>query len=190
MGRIGDKKLQRAAQKLKTTELFTGNSDADRLLHKQLLFLAVAGLKPVCQVASGHFEAVSPAQRTSVPDNPKQVARLLDELGLVYKIKVTKHYVDVYAAKTPKSLTKMLKATDPNEVGLLFGFPQTAAAAFKNHDTDCLTTEEQNQIINELIDDARLHPLVCFKLSKKHYLNEIEVVKQWIRILKKFELVI
>lgn len=181
---INSTTLKAVAQKLATSHLFVGTSELDRFIHKQLLFLTAAGLKPVSQVTAGHWQEISGGHVT-VPDDVNKVKSLLKECRLAYHISPNRHALDVLVARDSVNLKKMLTCVNENEVGKLFGYPETAASAFKQ---GCLSLEKQEAILQQYYQDHRLINLFCFKMSKQHYHREMQTVERWFRLLAEFDL--
>lgn len=163
------------AERLLATPLFVGTTDNYRLGEKQMIFLVLAGLKPVSEAASGHWVEV-PGGRETVADDPDQVGAFLHSLGLAYQLSpLGTHATKALVSLRPDLLTEAERAVAINDTaryGELFGFPKTAADAFVRG--DILPEQQQDDLLNKAgITDS------YFCLSAKHYAEEIQVLRQW-----------
>lgn len=180
--------LSAIAHQIKTTSLFTGTSDADRFLHKQFLFLAVTGDKPASEIASGHWQKTATG-RIAVPDNIAEVEAFLNQLPIAYHIKVESFALSIWVATDQEILKQIMNATDNNQIGLLLGYPETAVNALCNSKDELLSLSEQESLLRQEVSDEQLLNLVCFRMSKQHYLAEFETVKRWYEILQRYALI-
>jgi hypothetical protein len=182
---MNDLELKKKAQLLKESYLFTDLSPAMSQLKKQVIFLVLAGLKPVGETTSSHW-AGAERGKVSASDNPVAVANFLDSLGLASRIAISNSYT--LAQMSLES--RLIEEYDSTEnlpvplmyerVGRLFGYPQTAAAAFAAHTVgqdSLLSGDEQSAI--ETQSGIPLSFGVSFRLSRSHWREEIEVMRQW-----------
>lgn len=81
------RRLLDSAAALRRTPYFSSEG-ADSPIEKQLIFYALAGVKPVSEVASFHAAWLSPEYAESRGDDQAGVAALLDSLGLHYDFRL------------------------------------------------------------------------------------------------------
>jgi hypothetical protein len=191
-------RLDECARVLKESDLFVGNSDLDRMIDKQLLFLLLSGEKKVCEVYSGHWENVE-GGRKAVADDPEKVKKLLDDLGLKYKLTVLEDIVVAIVAKDEKYIDIFLHG-DGEEQGVALGYPVTAARAWREHgkmglkgwetseESPLLTADEHDEKV-EKIEDEGVRKLAHFRLSKKNYEGELKTVERWGKLLGRYGLI-
>ena len=179
--------LQIIAAKLKKMPFFVGTNDLDRMLYKQLLFLVVAGIKPVCQVSAAYWQATTKGG-VAKPYERRVIASALEELGLVYHLQSDRHTLLVTASKEIAFVEKLLNTTDDIEAGKLFGYPATAIAAFPTRDQDCLSIEDQDAILFRLDPAHQFYNLPCFRMSKQHYRMELKAIECWLHVLRQYDL--
>jgi len=174
------KDLQAKTRVLLDSPYFTGVTDNYPFSEKRLIYLVLAGLKPVAEVQSGHWE-VRPGGRETVPDDPAKVGKLLDALGLAYNLASSKHATLAVVASTPELVEAYLQATELGEIGRLLGYPETAVVAFCAGEDELLPPEE----FAKALDSAGLQsPEVSFRLSRRHWKEELEQSKQWYAALQ------
>jgi hypothetical protein len=179
--RTFDSSLQREAELLRETALFDGSPLGRPLLEKQLIFLVLAGFKPVAQVASGHWMEVEGGRKT-VADDPREVGSFLKSLGLCYSLSsFDAHATDAIVALQPQLIDEYRHAQDATAVGRLFGYPETAVRAFESGGDALLSSTEQEQLER----DAGLPDgLTIFCLSRDHAAEELAVVTSWQEALR------
>lgn len=181
-------RLAKIAQQINNSSLFTGTSDADRFLHKQFLFLAVAGQKPVSQIASGHWQKTATG-RITVPDDVTKTKEFLDQLPLAYHIQIESFALSIWVATDQVTLDQTLKTTDNYEIGLLLGYPETAVHTLCYSKETLLPLAEQEKLLRQEVSDEQLLNLVCFRMSRQHYRTEFKTVKRWYEVLQQYGLV-
>jgi len=183
-----DIKLSEQAHMLKDSNLFVNPSEGMSLLEKQKIFLVLAGRKQVTEVYSGHWEQLSPNERRTVADDPKEVAALLDALGLSYRLQPQEHTIAATIALDQTVLDHYFdiasRSNNDLELGKLFGYPQTAAEGFiQNKHLDTATQDK-------VIAAAGLPDyFATFFLSTDHYQEEIATLKEWYSLLEQYGLV-
>lgn len=176
--------LLRKAKLLKESQLFADPSGEGTTYEKQALFLVLAGEKPVGEASSGHWEATGNG-RTTVADDPHAVGDFLASLGLAYHLSsFDGHATDALVAADERLLAQYHQADvayDIAEVGRLFGYPETAVAAFAADSEDLLLDYEE---IDRQAAAGGIDPLqVSFRLSKAHWADELAVVHRWQTLL-------
>lgn len=168
--------LHRKAKLLRETALFDGSPLGQPLLEKQLIFLVLAGLKPVAEVASGHWEEVKGGRKT-VADDPLEVGTFFKQLGLSYSLSsFDGHATDAVVALHQHLIKEYRQARGATAVGRLFGYPETAVRAFEAGGDALLSLPEQEQLEHDAgLPDGLTH----FCLSRQHAGEELAVVKNW-----------
>lgn len=176
-----DAGLLHKARQLKQSSLFVNPSDGAELLEKQLIFLVLAGCKPVAEVASGHWIDV-PGGRRTVADDPGLVGEFLHSLGLFYHLSdFGGRATGATVAVTSETLEQYTRAMGSSNVGKLFGYPDTAVRAFQTGESALLPTGQQ-----ELREQEAGLPdtLTMFRLSLDHWAEELEVIEEWYSVLQ------
>jgi hypothetical protein len=176
------KDLAEKAGLLLDTLHFSHRADRYSLGEKQVLFLVVAGLKPVGEARSGHWIETG-AGRDSAPDGVAEVTATLEKLRLVAHFEVTENHITA-TVSLHESVLELYEShkDDPTIRGLLLGYPPTAVAAFaarrlmKPHDQDTLLRK------------AGLSDFAMFRLSDTSPLAELEVLISWKRILGEYSM--
>jgi hypothetical protein len=135
-----------------------------------MIFLVLAGLKPVSEVAAGHW-VQTPTGRRTEPDSPTGLGGFLSSLGLAYDLTPNDHITVALVSRSRAVLNQYLHVQSQRlEAGLLLGYPHSAVTAFVN---GRLMSFEQQE---HLVRDAGLAQWVHFRLSKMHANEELEVV--------------
>jgi hypothetical protein len=123
-------KFPAMARRLRDSTLFRGTTDRDILYEKQMLFLALAGVKPVSAAGSRHW-VTTDRGRTTAPDDPTAVGDFLESLGLTFQLEVRQHVTLAFVSLDRAHLDGYLASrTDDREAGKWFGYPRTAVEAF------------------------------------------------------------
>jgi hypothetical protein len=182
-----DPDLVRKAELLKHSEFFVGTTDGAPLVEKQQIFLVLATVKPLSSVMTGHWVPTTEDGRVigrhTVGDDPKEVKAFLDSLGLASKVAFEGYATTAVVTNRPGLLSEYQHATDSVAVGRLFGFPETAIAAFAG--ATCMDTEEQHRIEKE----AGIPDFVpTFRFSRDHWCEELSTVKEWSELLHAYGL--
>ena len=169
---------------MKSSPLFgplRGNSTP--LEEKQILFLAVAGAKPVSAPRSCHWVRTEHGGH-SAPDDQVKVAGLLEQLGLSYIIELKKTLTMAYVSLQRTSLDHFLADRgNDRETGRWFGYPMTAVEAFVAGDS--MAIEEQ-----QAAEQALGVPVFStFRLSRTNAAVELELMRQWWLILERYGLI-
>ncbi len=169
-----DPELAHKAKLLRLSNLFVDPAEGSALVHKQNIFLVLAGLKPVSEASSGHWLTTASGRHT-VADDPEEVGRFLESLGLTYDLHKKYYVTNAVVALTKKVLDRYLGRTSGSgPAGHLLGYPDTAVTAFI-HD-ECMTMDEQDRVE----EGADLHGyIVPFRFSLAHWQTELAVVRQW-----------
>lgn len=192
-----DKMLEQKAKHIKESSLFINPSDGAELLDKQNIFLVLAGLKPMSEVFSGHWEQVSPTRRRTKADDPNEIGAFLNSLGLKYSLRLESNATVATIALSQEIIdrtnTLVNEATEQRhvtresqaEIGALYGFPPTAVKGFiKNLILDNKTQEK-------VVQEAGLPGyFVGFFLSKDHYREELTIMKERYELLRQYGLVV
>lgn len=176
---VDSKALQAKAKILKESQLFGVEED-----HRQAIFLVLAGLKPVSQATSGHWEDIENGRRR-VADKVEDVEALLSSLGLVYSLSETPEGIDAVVSLDQALIDEYLVAVvreDLETIGRLFGYPETAYTAYAQGDYLDSTKDEELRAQPGMYDGG-------FSFSPGHYQEEVEVLKQWYKVLADYDLV-
>lgn len=171
--------LHAYADQLRKTNLFVGTGDETWSIDKQYIFLTLAGLKPVSEVVSGHWEP-TPTGRTSVADSMEEVSDFLTSLGLFFKPTLYKSYVLADIARSDELLEEYRVASETGDtatVGRLHGFPLTAVDAYAAGTSMDIRKQDELKVDH-----------VGFRLSPDHYEEEIAAVAPWQELLKEYGL--
>lgn len=169
-----DSALVDKARTLRKTVLFVDPSEGSELIHKQAIFLVLAGLKPVSEVSSGHWAYTSEGRHT-VADDPATVEQFLSMLGLTYDLEALDYVTNATVALTRETLDAYEgRAPGSGPAGQFLGYPDTAITAFVEN--CCVSREKQDRIEKkEQIDDYA----VPFRFSEDHWRAEVLVARQW-----------
>lgn len=188
-----DPELARRAAQLLASPYSVGTQDSAQLAEKQLLFLVLAGLKPVAEVASGHWEVI-PDGRHTVFDDPIAVGGFLDELGLHHRLQHDTRATEAVVALKPELLDAYKTALDHEDVariGELFGYHASAAQAFvpfasTGDDSELLPGADQDAVERQagLADTF----LVDFRFSRSHWQGELALCLRWQACLRQYGL--
>lgn len=177
-----DPNLETKARLLRSSPLFNRRGNNDPLVEKKLLFLALAGAKPVSAAGSSHWVTTERGGRAA-PDDPVEVGDLLQRLGLCYEIEVRETVTMAYTSLERTSLSDFLAVrNDHREAGRWFGYPMTAVDAFVSG--TLMESEEQVAVIGVF----GLPVFQTFRLSRDHAAAEIEVMRQWWQLLDRYSL--
>ncbi len=185
-----DPDLLTKAEQLKQTSLFVNPSDSSVLLDKQLIFLVLAGMKPMTEVESGHWVDV-PGGREVQADDRREVESFLRSLGVYFRLSQDHYYTTALVSLDPQLLDEFARAETYPEpyiyeaVGRLFGYPETAVKAFAADLSLCMPSQEQDRIESK---SKMLSSLLHFRLSRAHWRDELAVVKQWHKVLQNYGL--
>ena len=183
MGVFIDPELARKAKLLRDSKLFVNPSEGAEMIEKWMIFLALAGQKPVSEACSGRWVQVSSTRRVTVPDDPAEVKSFLESLGLACEVTPEENTVVVAVSLKPELLKEYQDNQDVRVHGRLFGLPETAVAAMA--DGNCLPIDEQDGYVRE----AGFGDLdVQFRLSRDHWREELETPKRWVALLKAYDL--
>lgn len=174
--------LLSASSQLRESRFFCGLTDLYALSEKQALFLVVAGCKPVAEATSGHWVETAEG-RKSVADDPREIAGFLESLGLSYSLKSDDFGIDAAVARTAETLQEFVAAQDAATVGRLFGYPETAVAAYQRN--DLLSEDEQATVERK----AGLLDISFFRLFGQNWETELRTVQAWYQVLGKYGLV-
>ncbi len=123
----------------------------------------------------------------------EQIVGALEKIGFVYqieefKIKEEKKYnlgYDFLVSKNPKNLSRLLevsKKKDYKEIGLAYGYPESACEAFVNE--TCIEYKEIPKEEKEKLIKEGTFKFVTFRLSQSHWKEEIELIKRWQQRIK------
>jgi hypothetical protein len=178
-----DPNLLRQAKLLTNSSLFVDPSD-DTKYQKQIIFLVLAGEKPVSAVSSGHWEN-NVGGRSTVADDPHAVGNFLVSLGLAYELRpIDGHATDVLISRDPDLLLQYRQAEATNDdatIGRLYGYPASAVDAF-SIDPDNLLLDLDSQAMQ--VANLGLDPnLATFRLSRAHWAEELGTIRRWQTIL-------
>lgn len=177
-----DPVLAEKARILLASQYFVGTQAAARLVEKQQLFLALAGLKPVAEATTGHL-APMPGGWHTVYDDPAAVGAFLDSLGLQHRIRHDEVGTDALVSLDAVLLEKYQQASqrdDAATIGELFGYPATATAAFIAN--QCMSIEEQERIEQKAWPADDFYP--NFGFSQDHWQDELAVCQRWYAALR------
>lgn len=185
---IGDERLSDLACTILTSPFFTGANDLDRLADKQLLFLVVAGLKPVADLISYHQEKQGDVT-VSVADDEVAVTEFLNSLGVAYSFMPEQDgtALSVAVAQSQAEADAVWQTTGDSDYGELMGFPNTAIEAYMQG--TLLSHDEAEQLALSTYHDPAFAQFSVFRLSKAHALEELKMLKQWYDVLKQYGLV-
>ena len=173
------------AKLLKKTSLFVNPSDGAGLFEKQMIFLVLAGYKSVATALSGHWVDI-PGGRRTVADDPQTVRTFLQSLGLAFSLSdFDGHATVAVVALKQELIDEYARGSDHSTFGRLYGYPETAVSAFTLGGQALLDDKEQQQRENEAeLPDG----LTNFRLSRNHWADELEVVRQWCVVLRTADL--
>lgn len=126
---------------------------------------------------------MKPASKLEISGNDEDtevIARKFEEMGLKTKVVLSKGLPrgdSIYVAKSAEILKKLLEteATDDYNLGLLYGYPESAVKAFVSK--DFLAEEDEPPM------DESLFP---FRLSKENWQEELKVMEKWNNAVKEY----
>lgn len=171
------------AKLLKDGPFFTATFvvGANSLIEKQQVFLTLAGVKPVSYVSAARWTG-DPTKLESTADDKRALGIFLDQLGLAYHLSGDESETLVVVSKDRSLVEAFLSAPDEdNRIrGDLLGYPKTAIEGAEARDW----REDET----ELLEANGLAGMVFFRLSQDHYAEELEVIRQWRRILEVYGL--
>jgi len=173
--------LQSVANQLLATPLFTGNTDLDRLTSKQMIFLVAAGMKPLSEVASLHFEETERGKEAK-GDDPEAVKAFLGTIGLSSSVEAGEAITRAVVSNNPEIISDFTDKKKPE--GKLFGFPESSIEAFESGSS--MGIEEQEKLQAEAGIPESFTP---FRLSMDNYEEELKLMKSWYQLLEQYTLV-
>lgn len=185
------------AKLIKESDLFEGLEDLNKFLGKQMLFLTLLEIKPVCVIDARRWVETD-SGKISIPEDRNKVSDFLNKLKLLYEIEEDEHSLYIIASKSPELITEFQyasgrRAKNQEEErqfdlirGTLLGYPQTAVDAYVKGDV--LGLEEQQERLKEAGFSQKLIEFVNMRLSKTQYLEEAKEVQGWLDLLTKFNL--
>lgn len=174
-----DNQLHTKISLLKESYFFRGLTDMEPMVNKQQILLVLTGHKPVAEVYSAHWESTATGRRAA-PDDPEQLATFLVSLGLAYDIKTTEYAANVIVARSHELIDGYLQGNGSKHTGELLGYPETAIAAFDS--SDSMPIIEQAAIEQK----ESLESFSPFRLSKKHWHQELVVIQNWLAVIRNF----
>lgn len=163
-------------------------------MQKHGIFLTLAGLKPVSEASSSHLVATDYGSER-VPDDPAEVAQLLDRLGLRHRIMREPHYLLVQVSLSEECLKQYEAAGRLSlrdmymETGRLFGYPMTAVEAYAEActtDRDLRLTGKEQEAAERAAGIPQLG--ARFRLSREHWQAELAVLSEWSHVLRQYGL--
>lgn len=162
-------------------------TDVDRAA----IVLTFEGIKPVSEVSLYREFAQNPEE---FEDHKKRILDNLSKLGLFWKEEKESQgedfLISFLIAKKKEDLDRMneliTRGNEPTsqyylEVGKLFGYPDTAVNEFS--ESDNLLFDEMDQLDAE--GQLILRHFINLRLSKKHWKEELEVIKNNCLLIKK-----
>lgn len=172
---------------LKASKMFSSNIDNAKYIEKQNILLALTGKKPVSEATTCTW-STTPTNRHAEPADHKEVEKFLTELGLYCYVYDYQNATNVAVSLDNDLIKKYIKCNGSGsyvDVGDLFGYPKTATEAYGNQDL-MMSIDEQ-----EKVEKGSYLPsfMPCFRFSKAHYKEELEVLKDWHETLKLYNLV-
>lgn len=184
-----DKDLLHKAELLRNTHLFMHPTTIDEvplLVEKQMIFLVLAGFKPVSEASSGELVKQPDGQPLAVPSDRGEIARFLDTLGLRYHIRGDEYATDALVSLKQELIDEYLDTEgldNAHRIGELFGYPKTATDAFGDKE-QLLSIEEQDRLVAE----GGLDEFMNFRCSRDHWREEFQAVKAWADVLRAYGL--
>lgn len=181
LSEVGGSPLAAAAEIIRQADILTDQG-------KQYVFLTVAGLKPVSTVdvsperdLGGGLYTYSPSQLQTLRDicgrlqmhqrvNPDDCCVYWDNL----QVSISRSRVLLDA------LYNARQARDDYSIGRLYGYPETAARAYA--DRIMLSWDELDRYW-DIFGPGDPEFCIGFRLSRKHYIDEIFEVNRWYQLL-------
>ena len=179
-----DDDIRKKVKILRKSSLFTYNTDLGHIMEQQSILLTLAGKKPVSRITGGKWVNTATG-RKSIPLNHDQVRDFFSKLGLQYSIKDFEYGTMAFISHDKNLIIKSDNNTSDKIEGELFGYPKTAFEAFGDDDL-MMSLKEQDVIINS---EGLPEFMPNFRFSKLHFKEELEVLKDWYDILKKYDFV-
>ncbi|HEU5157678.1 MAG TPA: hypothetical protein VFU43_11845 [Streptosporangiaceae bacterium] len=171
------------AKLIKDSPFFTATFvvGANPLIEKQQVFLSLVGIKPVSYVSAAHWTG-DPAKLESAADDKHELGAFLDELGLAYHFSGNESETLAVVSKDSRLVEEFVNAPDEDNRtrGRLLGYPQTAI--------EWAETRNWREDEADLLEANGLAGMVFFRFSRDHAGEELEVVRQWRRILETYGL--
>lgn len=179
---VADSDLVEKAIILRSSALFMSRGALDPLAEKQMIFLALAGLKPVSGAGSSRWVQTHDGGM-AVADDEQRVASLLRQLGLQYHIEQRSTVTLVHVARDKRALETFLEASGHRAVGLAYGYPATAVDAFVAGES--MSNEQQKAAVGRL----GVPVFDTFRLSQNHSSTELETMREWWLALDRYGLI-
>lgn len=175
-----DPALIQKSRLLRSSRLFSPRNGYDALSEKKLLFLALAGAKPVSAASSSHWLTTERGGKAA-PDDPAEVAAFLEHLGLFYELEARESVTIAYVSLRQASLASFLAVrADDAAAGRWYGYPKTAIESFVAGDS--MPFDDQQSA-----EKALGVPLFStFRLSRRHAAAEIAAMRRWWLILEQY----
>jgi hypothetical protein len=178
---------------------------------RMILILTYLGEKPVTKIEVSYIEQHPYADLNEIILERKKLERLLKKLGLKFKIikriivdengfeEINFEFLISRDKKKIEELEKAINENDERKMGELYGYPKTAVDAYvksrrflKEHKKDelesifdrkkwfdSLSEEERSKLIEEGVLNFQ-----TFTFSKKHWREELDVVRKWQSIIR------
>jgi hypothetical protein len=173
--------LARKAELLKAAPLFVDRGGGYH--QKQILFLVLAGAKPVGEAVSGHMVRVGDRGH-SVADDPKLVGEFLTSIGLEYDLSSFDGRATDALVSLDRRLLRQYQAAEEGDyatAGRLFGYPDSAVTAFAAGLDRLLSQNNQARYATEAgIDPA----VLMYRLSQENWAEELKVAARWQQLLR------
>jgi len=198
--------LARKAEAIKNSNLLDGQS-------KQLIFLVLAGKKPVSEFSLGKQLKNAEGEWIHKFEKPDtlEVGKLLSNLGLYYDLKRDYKYPDdgplYYIISLQENLITKFSPKDSREEGQLYGFPKTVTEAYLEADQESLmridTDDNMKKQVRKRADKLLIssdekktihekegipESFGFFRYSRAHWQEELAVTKDWYNTLKRYGL--
>lgn len=176
-----DKDIKNKVELLRQTPLFTGNAETQT--EKQSILLTLTGQKPLSEVTTGVWEYYY-GGRKSVPEDHRKIEVFFNSIGLRFSIRDNGGASNVIISKSQDLIDSFYNGSSI-DIGLMFGYPETAVRAFNDKEL-LMDTDLQDKIMDE--SGLPLY-MPSFRLSKQNYIEELEVLKSWAKTLRDYGIV-
>jgi hypothetical protein len=192
---VEKEKVKEAIEELKGLPLLLKGNILD-------LVLTIVGEKPLTSIG---FE-IEKDKRWRAEELFQGLKTILGELNLTFQmierpgIEKNEIAITILVAKSNEIISKAIEAWkkgDEETIGKLYGYPETAVKAFVEAMEDFKTKEKElllpgenwveyvDEETRKEIAQKRLLEFVGFRLSRKHYKEELKVAERWRKVVER-----
>jgi hypothetical protein len=192
---VEKEKVKEAIEELKGLPLLRKDNILD-------LVLTIVGEKPLTSIGFG----IEEKERWKAEEVFRRLRGILGELNLTLQkierpgMEKGEIAVTIFVARSNEIISEAIQAwkkEDEETMGKLYGYPETAVKAFVEAMEDFKTKEKElllpaenwveyvDEETRKEIAQKRLLEFVGFRLSRKHYKEELKVAERWRRAVER-----